>query len=98
MSYALSFYKSKTILDAFKSYCSGADSGGAGGTRAPPEFGGSEKGQSLISAYWSLAITESTSEFEKLSTALQVQIVLDRSKLFWIGLNCFGHGSKCIIL
>ena len=48
----------------------GVDSGGAGGARAPPEFGGSEKGQSLISAYQSLAITASTSGFEKLSTAL----------------------------
>ena len=28
-----------------------------GGARAPPEFGGSEKGRSLISAYRSLAIT-----------------------------------------
>ena len=46
------------------------DSGDAGDTRVPPEFGGSEKGQSLISAYWSLAITESPSGFEKLSTAL----------------------------
>ena len=40
------------------------------GARAPPEFGGSQKGQSLISAYRSLAITASTSGFEKLSTAL----------------------------
>jgi hypothetical protein len=31
-------------------------------------FGNSEKGQSLISAYQSLAITASTSTFEKLST------------------------------
>ena len=36
-------------------YYSAVDSGGAGGARAPPEFGGSEKGQSLISAYRSLA-------------------------------------------
>ena len=50
---------------------SAVDSGGAGGARAPPEFGDSEKGQSLISAYQSLAITASTSGFEKLSTALQ---------------------------
>ena len=28
---------------------SGVDSGGAGSAKAPPEFGGSEKGQSLIS-------------------------------------------------
>ena len=33
-------------------------SGGAGGARAPPELGGSEKGQSLISVYQSLAITK----------------------------------------
>ena len=51
-------------------FCSGVDSGGAGGARALPEFGGSEKGQSLIFAYQSLAITASTSGFEKLSTAL----------------------------
>ena len=39
-------------------------SGGAGGARAPPEFGGSQKGQSLISAYLSLAITTKTPGFE----------------------------------
>ena len=50
---------------------SSVDSGGAGTAKAPPEFGGSEKGQSLISAYRSLDITASTSGFEKLSTALQ---------------------------
>jgi hypothetical protein len=38
----------------------------------PPEFGASEKGQSLISTYRSLAITLSTSGFEKLSTGLNV--------------------------
>ena len=48
-------------------FTSAVDSGGAGGARAPPEFGGSEKGQSLISAYRSLAIAASTSGFEKLS-------------------------------
>ena len=46
------------------------DSGGAGGARVPPEFGGLEKGQSLISAYQSLAITTNTPGFKKLSTAL----------------------------
>jgi hypothetical protein len=51
----------------FVSYLFG---GGAGGARAPPEFGGSGKVQSLISAYWSLAITTNTPEFKKLSTAL----------------------------
>ena len=45
-------------------------SGGAGGARAPPEFGGSGKGRSLISAFWSLAITTNTPGFEKLNTAL----------------------------
>ena len=49
---------------------SAVDSGGAGGARAPPEFGGSEKGRSLISAYRSLAITTNTPGFKKLSTAL----------------------------
>ena len=49
---------------------SGVDKGGVGGARGPLDFGGSKKGQSLISAYRSLAITASTSGFEKLSTAL----------------------------
>ena len=43
---------------------------GAGDARVPSEFGASLKGQSLISAYQSLAITASTSGFEKLSTVL----------------------------
>ena len=46
------------------------DSRGAGGARAPPEFVGSEKGRSLISAYQSLAIITNTPGFKKLSTAL----------------------------
>ena len=45
-------------------------SGGAGGARAPPEFGGSQKGRSLIFAYESLAITTNTPGFKKLNTAL----------------------------
>ena len=45
-------------------------SGGAGGARAPPEFGSSQIGRSLISAYQSLAITANTPGFEKLNTAL----------------------------
>ena len=44
---------------------SAVDSGGA-----YPEFEGSEKGRSLISAYQSLAITTNTPGFKKLSTAL----------------------------
>ena len=51
-----------------------------GGARAPPEFGDSEKGQSLISAYQSLAITASTSGFEKLSTARLLVASLGDSK------------------
>ena len=43
---------------------SGVDSGGAWGARAPPEFVGSEKGRSLISAYRSLAITANTPGFK----------------------------------
>ena len=39
-------------------------SGGAGGARAPPEFGGSQKGRSLISAYQSLAITTNNPGFK----------------------------------
>ena len=54
------------------SYVSAVFSGGAGGARAPPELRGSEKGQSLISAYWSLAITTNTPGFKKLSTALKL--------------------------
>ena len=50
--------------------CSAVFSGGAGGARAPLEFGGSEKGGSLISAYRSLAITMNTPGFKKLYTAL----------------------------
>ena len=42
------------------SLISAVDSGGAGGARAPPRFGGSGKGRSLISAYRSLAITTNT--------------------------------------
>ena len=46
-----------------------AISGGAGGDRAPPEYGDSQKGRSIISAYQSLAITTKTPGFEKLNTA-----------------------------
>ena len=58
---------------------SAVDSGGA---RAPPEFGGSEKGQSLISAYRSLAITAKTSGIEKLPTALPVTILMFQTLLY----------------
>ena len=48
---------------------SAVDSGGAGGARANPEFGGSEKGQSLLSAYRSLGLGV-TPGFKKQSTVL----------------------------
>ena len=50
-------------------------SGGAGGARAPPEFGASEKGRSLISAYRSLALTTNTPGFKKLYTALPLSLL-----------------------
>ena len=58
---------------------SSVDSGDAGGAgcKAPPEIGGSEKGQNLTFAYWSLAITASTSAFEKLSKALDSTRLLE---------------------
>ena len=65
---------------------SGVHSGCAGGARATREFGGSEKGQSLISAYRSLAITASTSGFEKLSMALSLfcnHPIKQRNKKEW---------------
>ena len=49
---------------------SAIDSRGAGDATVPPKFGCSEKGQSLISAYRSLAITTNTAEFKKLSMSL----------------------------
>ena len=45
-------------------------SGGAGGARARPEFGGAQKRRCLISAYQSLAITTNTPGFEKLNSSL----------------------------
>ena len=48
-------------------------------TRAPSEFGGSEKGQSLISAYRSLAITTNTAEFKK--QPMELRIV--KKNFFW---------------
>ena len=71
ISQCLYFLAKNYVVKSSENIASSAvDSGGAGGARAPPEFGGSKKGRSLISAYRSLAITESTSGFEKLSTAL----------------------------
>ena len=58
-------------------------SGGAGGARTPPEFWGSQMGQSLIFAYQSLAITTNTPGFEKLNTALvRDGEIQDRSLVF----------------
>jgi hypothetical protein len=50
--------------------------------RAIPEFGNSEKEGSLISTYWSLAITAITSGFEKLSTALIYPLACQRFYAF----------------
>ena len=57
-------------FEKFNGSFSSVERWGALCARAPPEFGGSEMGNSLISAYWRLAITASTSGFEKLSKAL----------------------------
>ena len=65
-------------------------SGGAGGARAPPEFWGSERGRSLISAHQSLSITASTSGFEKLSTALY------RSDIHRISSVCLSNAISII--
>ena len=62
---------------------SAVDSGGAGGARAPPEFGGLEKGRSLISAYRSLAITTNAPGFKKLSTVLQRQTKTVYAQLYY---------------
>ena len=64
-----STYTHCKFLDLY--FSSAVFSGGTGGARAPPEFRGSQKGQSLISAYQSLAITTNTPGFEKLNTALK---------------------------
>ena len=57
-------------INRFRTGLSAVFSGGAGGATAPPEFGGSQKEQSLISAHQRLAITMNTHGFEKLHTAL----------------------------
>ena len=62
------------MLLAANYQASAIDIWGVRGVRALPEFGGSEKGQSLISAYWSLAITTNTPGFKKLPTALQANL------------------------
>ena len=69
-------------------------SGGAGGARAPPEFRGSQKGQSLISAYQSLAITKNTPGFKKLSTALHLGYRSNESVN--LGLS-FGTGPQKVV-
>jgi len=62
------------LTEIAQRFISAVFSGGAGGARAPPEFGGSQKGRSLISAYQSLAITMNTPGFEKLNTALFIHM------------------------
>ena len=75
LPYGVLFDHYYTVFVFFNStfQCSAVFSGGAGGARAPPEFGGSQKGRSLISAYQSLAITTNTPGFEKLNTALPLE-------------------------
>ena len=63
------------------------DSGGAGGARAPPEFWGSEKGRSLISAYWSLAIPTSTPGIKKLSMTLSYRPTRHRNSVNYLKNN-----------
>ena len=48
------------------------DSGGDGGARAPTEVWGSEKGQSLISAYWSLATTTNPPDLKNYLRCLSI--------------------------
>ena len=61
-------------------------SGGACGARAPPEFGGSQKGRSRISALKRFAITMNTLRFEKLNTALHPNSNVN-GKPYWIQKN-----------
>ena len=53
----------------------------------PPEFGGSEKWRSLISAYGSLAITTSTPGFKKLSTVLISALSTEAYSVFYSGVQ-----------
>ena len=74
---------------------SGVESGGCGGALAPPEFGSSEKGRILISAHRSLAITASTSGFEKLSTALdQCSVLLKFVIRQFFKQRCFPRANR----
>ena len=57
-----SWVRFKYKMTLFGSLSSSVFSGVAGGARAPPEFGGSQKRQSLISAYQSLAITTKSAD------------------------------------
>ena len=82
------------IFDRYNVKFSAVFSGGAGGARAPPEFGGSQKGQSLISAYQSLAITTNTPGFEKLNTALLLSLCRTFSVILQV---CFDHDNPSAI-
>lgn len=59
-------------LITFDTNISAIYSKGAEDALASPEKGGTGKGQSLISAHGSLAITTNTPGFKKLSTALSI--------------------------
>ena len=73
-----SFWYPKWLMRASTS---GVVSGGTGVARALPEYGGLEKGKSLISGYWSLAITASTSGFENYILIHWGHRVLE---IFWV--------------
>ena len=69
------FIPEATSIQKSGVHYSGVDSRGAGGARAQPEFGCSEKMRSLIFANWSFAIRASTSGFKKLSMALTYELL-----------------------
>ena len=64
-----------TIHILRKQACRGRDAAGVLGVEFWLEFWGSEKGKSLISAYRSLAITASSSGFEKLFRVRRLQFL-----------------------
>ena len=56
-----------------------------------PEFGGTEKGRSMISAYRSLAVKSSNSKFEKLSMALIIRPAVQATEAGWQTRRACGH-------
>ena len=103
----LNFFSSGSNLiffrEANQSYHSAVDSRGAGGAIAPTEFGGSEKRQSLISAYWSLAITKITiidrcislNSVQIFLNSVQIFLVVDMGHLLLIGFWGWKNQNQC---